>query len=224
MTAFFAALWLGILTSISPCPLATNIAAVSYLSKRINSPKLVIWSGLSYALGRMAAYALLGALIIFSIVAIPQAANFLQKYMNRLLGFALIIAGLFLLDLLKLPFKKLTIPKSSQENLASRGLGGSFLIGFVFALSFCPISAAFYFGSLIPLSLSHESGILLPLLYGVGTALPVVLFTAGISIGVNSVTRWLQRLSMIEPFMRKSTGAIFVLVGVYYIWAYWIIL
>ena len=150
---FVSALWLGILTSISPCPLATNIAAVSFLSKKINHPKLVLESSIAYIIGRMFTYAALGIIIITSLVSVPGIANFLQKHMNKMLGPVLLIVGLFLLDIVKVNIPSFSISKSKQNALAESGARGSFMLGAIFALSFCPIAAALFFGSLIPLAL-----------------------------------------------------------------------
>ena len=168
--AFGSALWLGILTSISPCPLATNIAAVSFLSKKINHPKAVLWAGSAYTLGRMVAYAILGIAIIASLVSIPSVANFLQRYMNRVVGPILFVVGLFLLDVIRLNIPGFSLSRERQESLANSGAKGAFLLGAIFALSFCPISAGLFFGSLIPLALNSKIGIILPLFFGIGTA------------------------------------------------------
>lgn len=214
-------LWLGILTSISPCPLATNIAAVSFLSKRIAHPKTVFLSGIFYTIGRMLAYAILGFLIIKSVLSVPPAANFLQKYMNRILGPVLIVAGLFLLDIFKFnTLAGMAISEKHQNRLLDSGVFGAFLLGFIFALSFCPVSAALFFGSLIPLALNHEYGLGLPLIYGIGTGLPVLLFAIGVALGMTSLSRWFHNVLKLEIYARKITGAIFVAVGVYYIAAY----
>ena len=220
MIPILSALWFGILTSISPCPLATNIAAVSYLARRIEHPKAVLRSGLAYTVGRMAAYSILGAVIIFSLAGVPAVANFFQDYMNKLLGPVLVIVGLFLLDIIKLNFSGLVLSDERQRRLAGAGVGGSFALGFIFALSFCPISAALFFGSLIPLALNSRSGLMLPLVYGIGTALPVFVFAAGLALGIKSVSEWFNRISGIERYMRKVTGAIFIGAGLYYIWNY----
>ena len=166
LIVFGSALWLGILTSISPCPLATNIAAVSYLSKKIEHPKAVLIAGIFYTLGRMVLYAALGAVIISSLLNVPVVAQFLQKYINKILGPVLIAVGLFLLDVLKLNISKFSISTERQNALAEAGAKGAFALGFLFALSFCPISAALFFGSLIPLSLQNPGGAILPFIYG----------------------------------------------------------
>jgi len=214
------ALWLGVLTSISPCPLATNVAAVSFLSRKINHPGAVLRSGLAYTLGRMAAYMLLGVLIVYSLVSVPLVANFLQKYMNRLLGPVLIVAGLFLLGVLRLNISGLSLSSQKQGELAGAGSAGSFALGGLFALSFCPISAALFFGSLIPLAVSNPFGVTLPLVYGIGTGLPVLVFAVGVALGVRSMTHWFNKLAKAEIHMRRATGIIFIIVGVYYVWAY----
>ena len=216
--AFGSALWLGVLTSISPCPLATNVAAVSFLSKKINHPKAVLWAGSAYTFGRMIAYAILGMIIITSIVSVPSAANFLQKYMNRVLGPLLFMVGLFLLDVIRFNIPGFTLSKEKQESLAKSGTKGAFLLGAIFALSFCPISAGLFFGSLIPLALNSKVGIVLPLFYGIGTGLPVMVFAVGIALGVSSASYWFHKIAAIEKYTRRITGIIFVAVGLYFIW------
>lgn len=216
----FSALWLGILTSISPCPLATNVAAVSFLSKKVNHPKLVLLSSIAYTCGRMLTYAVLGVIIITSIASVPIAANFLQKYINKILGPALLVVGLFLLNLIKINIPSFSISQDKQTLLAESGALGAFALGVTFALSFCPIAAALYFGSLIPLALKSDFGIILPLFYGLGTGIPVVLFALGIVMGVTSFGKWFRRVTTIELYTKKITGIIFVLVGIYFIWTY----
>lgn len=214
--AFGAALWLGILTSISPCPLASNIVAISFLSKRIAHPALVFISGLAYTLGRMVSYAILGWVIISSLLSVPQLAQFLQKYMGRAMGPLLIITGLVLLDIFPLRLTGISLSDKGRDKLARSGAPGAFLLGFIFALAFCPVSAALFFGSLIPLALSAKSGILLPFIYGMGTGLSVLLFTVAIALGVSSISHWFKQITGIEYYTRKITGIIFILGGLYY--------
>ena len=217
------AVWLGILTSISPCPLATNIAAVSYLSKRIVSLKAVCISSLAYVAGRMTAYSFLGILILKSLFSTPATARFLQDYMNLFLGPILILVGLFLIGIIPLSFSGFTIAKEKQERLAQSGILGSFLLGLIFALSFCPISAALFFGSLLPLAVNSKGGIALPLLYGFGTALPVTVFAIGIAFSIEKIQAWFHRAKKIEQFTTRLTGFIFIGAGLYYTWMYIIV-
>ena len=219
-TGILSAAWLGILTSISPCPLATNIAAVSFLSKNIAHPKTVFLLGITYTIGRMLAYAILGFLIVKSLLTVPLAANFLQKYMNKVLGPILVITGLFLLDILRFNIPSLVISEKYQNKLAGSGIFGACILGFIFALSFCPISAALFFGSLIPLAVNSKIGLSLPFVYGIGTGLPVFIFALGIALGVTSLSHWFHKVIKLEIYARKTTGAIFIAVGIYYIAAY----
>ncbi len=213
---FASALWLGILTSISPCPLASNVAAISFLSKKITHPALVFISGLAYTLGRMVSYAVLGWIIISSLLSVPQVAQFLQKYMGKALGPLLILTGLILLELITIRLPGMSLSQKQHNKLAESGAGGAFLLGFIFALAFCPISAALYFGSLIPLAINSKSGIVLPFIYGIGTGLPVLVFAVAIALGATSLSRWFHRITRLEYYTRKITGAIFIMVGLYY--------
>ena len=210
------ALWLGILTSISPCPLASNVAAVSFLSKKIAHPALVLISGLVYTLGRMVAYAVLGWIIVNSLLSVPQVAQFLQKYMGKALGPLLIVTGLILLEIITIRLPGLSLSQKYHNKLAESGALGAFLLGFIFALVFCPISAALFFGSLIPLAINSKSGIVLPFIYGIGTGLPVLVFAVAIAFGMTSLSRWFHRITRIEYYTRKITGAVFIFVGLYY--------
>ncbi|MCM8780001.1 MAG: aromatic aminobenezylarsenical efflux permease ArsG family transporter [Candidatus Omnitrophica bacterium] len=223
LVGFGSALWLGIMTSISPCPLATNVAAISFLSKKITHPFLVLLSGVAYTLGRVATYAILGFILVNSILNVPQVAQFLQKYMVKAIGPILIVTGLILLDIIKINFPGLSLSQKHHNKLDEAGLAGAFLLGVVFALAFCPVSAALFFGSLIPLALSHKSGVILPFIYGIGTGLPVLIFAVMLAIGVASLSHWFRRLAALELYMRKITGAIFVLVGLYYSSVYYIV-
>jgi cytochrome c-type biogenesis protein len=221
-TGAISALWLGILTSISPCPLTANIAAVSFLSKKIAHPAAVFVSGLAYTIGRMLSYAAVGWIIIHSLVSVPEIALFLQKYMGKALGPVLIVTGLFLLEIITVPLPDLSLSQKHQGKLAGSGAPGAFLLGFIFALAFCPVSAALFFGSLIPLALNHPAGALLPLIYGIGTGLPVLAFALAIALGVKSLSHWFNKLTVIELYTRRITGVIFIAAGLYYIWAYWL--
>ncbi len=218
-----SALWFGILTAISPCPLATNIAAVTFLSKKINHPRDVLFASIAYTAGRMFAYAVLGGFIISSIVTIPSIANFLQQSMNKILGPTLIIVGFFLLDYIKINIPRFLISQDKQTALVESGIKGAFMLGVLFSLSFCPIAAALFFGSLIPLALNSKIGIVLPFIYGIGTGIPVAMFSLGVVLGVKSLSKWFKNTSRIEFVTKRLTGIIFILVGFYFIWEYLII-
>lgn len=214
--ALGSAVWLGILTSISPCPLATNIAAISYISKRLDRPGDVFLSGLTYTVGRMLTYVSLGVLVVASTLSIPDIAMFLQRNMNTALGPILILVGLLLLDVFSLRLPGFSANTGVVNRVEKWGIWGAGVLGFIFALSFCPVSAALFFGSLIPLAVDHQSSVMMPTAYGIGTALPVVAFAVLIALGAKWVGTAFNRISIFEKWARRVTAAAFILVGIYY--------
>jgi len=225
MESFFlavgSALWLGILTSISPCPLATNIAAISYVGKRVDRPASVLLAGLLYTLGRTVTYFLVAMLVVQSLFSVPSVSMFLQRNMNQFLGPLLIVVGLLLLDVIPWPWTGgAGVSEKLQARVDRLGLWGAGLLGLLFALTFCPLSAALFFGSLIPLAVRHGSSVLLPSLYGIGTALPVVVFSLILAFAANRISRAFNVLTVLEKWMRRLTAAVFIGVGGYYCLAF----
>ncbi len=220
MSGFFSgaalALWLGVLTSISPCPLATNIAAVSFVGRHVGSPRRVLAAGLIYTAGRTLVYLVLAGLLVTSLLEAPYVSHLLQKDMNRILGPVLVVAGMFLLDLIRIAPLGGGRKGKLQERVERSGFWGAALLGIVFALSFCPVSAALFFGSLVPLAVRSESAVLYPLLYGVGTALPVVLFAGLISAGARHVGLVFDRIKLVEIWARRATGIFLAGLGIYF--------
>ncbi len=216
LVPMFSAIWFGILTSISPCPLATNIVATSYIGKRIKGDYSTLIAGFSYTVGRSAAYVCISVIIIFSLLSIPEIALFLQEHMNKIIGPLLIFAALFILEILAVNFSGFVLSHKLQKRLGDGSILGASALGFIFALSFCPISAALFFGSVIPLSLKYESQLLLPFLYGVGTALPVLLSAALISFASRTAGNFFNKLAAVEVWLRRITGVLFLTIGLYF--------
>ena len=210
-----SALWLGILTSISPCPLAANIAAVSFIVKGGTRTSTVLSSGIAYTLGRAFAYMALGWVISASLLNVPAMAYFLQTSMPKILGPVLIITGLLLLGVFSFAMPGLMVSPEGAEKLRKAGVPGALVMGALFALAFCPVSAAFFFGSLIPLSVSQSSTIALPLIYGVGTGLPVLLFALVIVFGISTVSRVFHAVSKTEVWVRRLTAVVMIGGGIY---------
>ncbi len=211
----FSALWLGILTSISPCPLATNIAAVSFISRNLGSSKKVLWSGLLYAAGRMLAYVAIAVLAVGSLLSLPEVSFFLESNMHKIIGPLLIIVGIILLDVLPFSFSTSLASNSIQEKAGKWGLWGSGLLGMIFALTFCPLSAALFFGSLIPLAVDGKSAVMMPSVYGLGTAIPVIAFAFVMVFSMKSIGKIFNKLTQIEKWVRKFTAVIFIGAGIY---------
>ncbi|MBL7221532.1 MAG: sulfite exporter TauE/SafE family protein [Phycisphaerae bacterium] len=218
--AIGSALWLGILTSISPCPLASNIAAISFISRRVGQTKHVLLSGLLYTAGRTIAYMALAVVILAGLLATDDVARFFQRYLNQMLGPVLILVGMLLLGMLGSAVSLNFVGQGTQQRAAKGGAWWSLLLGILFALSFCPVSAGLFFGALIALSAANESRVLLPALFGVGTALPVAVFAFLIAFGSQYVGRAFNRLTQIERWVRTITGAVFILAGLYYCLTY----
>jgi cytochrome c-type biogenesis protein len=217
---FASAVWLGILTSVSPCPLASNIAAVSFISRRIMQKNTVFLSGILYTLGRSLTYIVLGVIIVKTLVDVPILSDFLQRYVNKILGIVMILVGIVLLDLMRIAVHIPSVSENVAKKLLGKGTLGSLPLGILFALAFCPVSAALFFGGLIPLAVKAQSGIGLPLIYGIGTALPVLLFAFLVAAGAGYINNLYYKISRIEFYTKKLTGIIFILVGIYYTLAY----
>jgi cytochrome c biogenesis protein CcdA len=214
-SAVAAAAWLGLLTSISPCPLATNLAAVSFIGRQGGGRKALM-SGLIYTLGRALAYTVVAAVLVAGVLSVPGVAQFLDRVMNRLLGPLLVVTGMFLLGLINVPWKSTLGSDELRHKAAGAGAWGAALLGALFALSFCPVSAALFFGSLLPLAVKHESGLLLPLVYGLGTAAPVLVVSVLLAWGSDKLGRAMGRIAAFDKVARTATGVVFVLVGGYY--------
>ena len=218
-----SALWLGILTSISPCPLASNIAAMCYITGgtgRLEGGK-ASRMGIYYTLGRMIAYTMVAGVVVKGLLTVPVVAQFLQKNMNMMLGPVLLCAGLVMLDFLHLNFRGVDAGNGLVERLKARGpFWGSLFLGVVLAFSFCPVSAALFFGSLIPLAVAQKSSVLFPLMYGAGTAAPVVAAAVALAFGVDITGRFFQAGRRFGGFAKRATGFVFVIVGSYYIYEF----
>ena len=213
-----SALFLGLITAISPCPMATNIAAIAYVSRRATERRYAIITGALYTLGRMVSYSIIGILIIVVGLEIPGVASFLQDWGGKILGPLLIVIGLIMLNIERFSFGlgggKLA---ALGEKVANRGMIGGFLLGVIFALAFCPYSAVIFFGVLIPLSLGSTGGVTLPAVFAIGTGLPVLVFGILISAGIAKVSTWLNAVTRVEKVIRIVVSIIFIGVGIYYV-------
>jgi len=213
-----SALFLGLLAAISPCPMATNIAAVAYVSRRVTDRRYAVMTAALYTLGRMISYSVLGILIIMAGLEIPGLASFLQDFGEEILGPLLIIVGLIMLNIDRLSFSlgggKLS---SIGGKVADLGMIGGLLLGILFALAFCPYSAVLFFGVLIPLALKATGGVTLPAVFAIGTGLPVLVFGMLLSIGVSRVSTWLNTLTRAEKIIHVVVSIIFIGIGIYYV-------
>jgi len=211
-----SALLLGLVTAISPCPMATNIAAIAYVSRKVKDRRYAVITGTLYTLGRMFSYSILGIIIIVAGLEVPGLASFLQNFGEQVLGPLLIVVGVIMLIadriLLSLGGGRLS---AIGGKVADWGMVGGFLLGALFALAFCPYSAVLFFGLLIPLALKSAGGVTLPAVYAIGTGLPVLVFGVLISAGVARVSTWLNAVTRAEKIIRVAVSIIFIGVGIY---------
>jgi cytochrome c biogenesis protein CcdA len=210
-----AALWFGILTSISPCPLTTNIAAISYVGRRVEKTRLVLYAGLLYTLGRALAYVAVAVLVTGSLQMIPGISMFLQKYMNLVIGPLLLVVGILLFGIFNISFGS-GMGGNIQSRVDKMGIWGSGFLGIIFALAFCPVSAGLFFGMLIPLAVKNNA-VLMSSLYGIGTAVPVLIFSFIIAFSANLIGTAFKKLTTIEIWVRRITAVVMIIIGIYMI-------
>ncbi len=211
-----SAFLLGLMTAISPCPLATNITAIGFISKDIENRRNVFYKGLIYTLGRALSYTTLGLLFFFGAEQF-QIESFFSGWGEKLLGPLLILIGLFMLGV----FNFLRIPgmnflNDKLEQRAGRGYAGALLLGIVFALAFCPYSGVLYFGMLIPMTISSASGLYLPVIFAIATGIPVIIFAWIIAFSLGSIGNVYNKLKIFEKWFRRIVAVVFVLTGFYY--------
>ncbi len=212
----FTAFILGLMTAISPCPLAANITAIGYISKDIESRRKVFMNGLVYTLGRAISYTTIGVLLFFGAGQF-EISGFFQEWGEKLLGPLLIAIGLFMLGILKIKIPGIDFLTGKMENRSNRGFWGVLLLGVVFALAFCPYSGVLYFGMLIPMTVSSASGLYLPLIFAIATGIPVIIFAWIIAFSIGSIGNVYNKLKAFETWFRRITAILFIAVGVYYI-------
>lgn len=215
-TPLLAAFALGLLTAIAPCPLATNVTATAFIAKTITDRRKVLLSGLLYTLGRVFTYTSIGAVIYFGASKFEIAKVF-QGNGEKYIGFVLILLGLIMLNVIKLNFINTgNFTDRLSERFKTKGLLGSFLLGALFALAFCPYSGALFFAMLLPMTLSSSAGLALPVVFSIGTGLPVLLFAFVIAYSMHKLGSYFKAISKVEKVMRILAGIVFIITGLYY--------
>jgi len=220
LTAFV----LGLLTAISPCPLATNITAIGYIGRDIESRQRIFWNGILYTVGRIIAYSVLGAILIY-ILHRGEDMFFIQKGVSKwgemLIAPAMIVIGLFMLF-----GSRLNLPKfgfsGNMESDKLKGSLGSLLLGMLFAMAFCPTSGVLYFGMLIPMSAQVTGGYFLPLVFAFATGLPVIFVAWFLAYSVAGVGKFYNRMKIFQKWFNMIVAILFILVGLYYAYTFYL--
>jgi cytochrome c-type biogenesis protein len=206
---------LGLLTSISPCPLATNITAIGFIGKDLENRNRVFYSGLFYTAGRAISYTAL-ALILYIGADQIKFSGFFQRYGEKMIGPVLIVIGLVMLGIIKLNFLSIGSLTEKFQQRERRGYWEALLLGIVFAFAFCPYSGVLYFGMLIPLTITSASGLYLPVIYSIGTGIPVIIFAWLIAYTLSGVGGLFNRIRTFETWFRRVIAMLFLGVGLYY--------
>ncbi|VDR33831.1 Thiol:disulfide interchange protein [Alistipes sp. cv1] len=213
LTAFL----LGLMTAISPCPLATNITATAYLSKDIGNKRRVLFNGVFYTLGRMFTYTALGLVFYFGASQF-QIAKLLQGVGGMWLGIALVVIGVLMLDVIKLGgISTGRIAEKLGRKEGKKTYLDAFLLGLLFALAFCPYSGVLYFGGLIPMTIAAPSGLLLPPVFAIATGLPVIIIAWIVAYSVGNVGKFYNKMNVFQKWFKRIIAAVFIVVGAYYI-------
>jgi len=218
---FLTAFLLGLMTAISPCPLATNITAIAFISKDIDNKRKVFTNGLIYTLGRAISYTSLGLIFYFGASQF-QISGFFHNYGERILGPLLVLIGLLMLDIIKINFPGLGKLSEKMEKKSQSGFAGVLLLGAVFALAFCPYSGVLFFGMLIPITITSASGLYLPIIFALATGLPVIMFAWLIAYTVGGVGNLYNKIKIFEIWFRRVIAFVFIGAGIYYITIFYI--
>jgi len=217
-----SAFLLGLMTALSPCPLATNITAIGYIGRELQDRRRVLLNGLLYTLGRTITYTVLGLVLYFG-ASVFEVASLFRGWGEKLLGPLLIVVGLVLLDIIPLRIGGLgALTEKFGKNSAKAGYFGALMMGVLFALAFCPYSGVLYFGMLIPLTVASPQGLWLPPIYAVATGLPVIVFAWIIAFAIGSVGTLYNRIRSFELWFRRVSAVLFVITGVYLAVATWL--
>jgi len=206
---------LGLMTALSPCPLATNITAIAYIGKDIENKRRVFWNGFIYTLGRAISYTLIGLIFFFGISQF-NVSSFFQTWGEKILGPLLILFGLMMLGVLKLAFGNMNnVIEKITEN-KKLNFWTVLVIGILFALAFCPYSGVLYFGILIPMTVTSVKGLYLPIVFAFATGLPVIIFAYLLAFTVSGVGKLYNRIQVFEKWFRYIVAVIFIGIGIYY--------
>lgn len=213
---WLTALLLGLIVSISPCALATNITAIGFISKDIENRNRVLWNGIFYTVGRALTYTTIAVVIYFGADQL-KLSGFFQRIGEKVIGPLLVLIGVLLLDFVTIKFPGVSGLVAKMEGKKSWRLIDALLLGAVFALAFCPVSGVLYFGMLIPITVATASGMYLPVLFAVATAIPVIIIAWILAFTVSGISRAYIRIKTFEVWFRRMVAVIFILVGIYYI-------
>jgi cytochrome c-type biogenesis protein len=213
---WLTALLLGLMTAISPCPLATNITAIGFISRDLEDRNRVFFNGLFYTLGRAITYTAIASIIFLGADQL-KFSGFFQRYGEKIIGPLLIIIGLFMLDIIRVKFPGFTKLTSRIQDKKKWRYLDAVLLGLLFALAFCPYSGVLYFGMLVPLTIASASGLYLPIVFAIATGIPVIILAWVLAYTVSGLGNVYNKFKLFELWFRRIIAVLFIAVGIYYI-------
>jgi cytochrome c-type biogenesis protein len=218
---FISALALGLMTAISPCPMATNITAIGYISKDLEKRRKVFLNGIIYTLGRAITYTVIGLIFFFSADKFGFFENAILTWGEKIVGPLLIVIGIFMLEVIRINFPGMGKLSEKMEAKSRSGFWGVLMLGIVFALAFCPYSGVLYFGALIPLTISSPGGLYLPVVFAIATGIPVIIFAWFLAFSIGKVGNMYNKVKTFEKWFRKVIAVVFILAGLWLSYLSW---
>jgi cytochrome c biogenesis protein CcdA len=215
-TPWITAMLLGLMTAISPCPLATNITAIGFISKDLENRNRVFFNGVFYTLGRAITYTLIPLVIYFGADQF-KFSGFFQRYGEKIIGPLLVLIGIFMLDIIRINFPGFGRLSEKMEKRKTWRYIDAVVLGIVFALAFCPYSGVLYFGMLVPLTISSASGLYLPVIFAIATGIPIIIIAWVLAYTVSGIGVVYNKIKVFELWFRRVIAVVFIIVGIYYI-------
>jgi len=223
-----SALLFGLMGALAPCQISTNVAALAFLSRDVSDPRRIWGQTAAFIAGKVTVYLLVGGAVVILSLQLNQVNDAVVPVVviaRRALGPLLIVVGLFMLGLLKLPlslgerFSAWLEGKVGQR----QGVIPAYLLGVAFSFTFCPTLFWLFFGLTIPLAIASPGGVLFPGVFALGTALPVLGLAAVIASGSVNVGQFVKRFKAANIWIQRAVGVIFVVIGLHEIILYWLI-
>ncbi len=218
---FISSFFIGLATAISPCTFAANVAAISYIAHDANNPSKALYAGFLFSIGRIVTYFVIGAIMISAGQVVGSFARDTQTYGNMVIGPVLIFIGLWFAGLFEFDISfGSNLTQRFSASLSSKGGIGALLLGMLFAFAFCPYSGMLFFGLLMPLAISSSSGIVFPIIFGIGVNVPVIIFAILLYVSMTKARMFGKALTSSWTYLGKIIGWIIVATGCYYVGPY----
>lgn len=216
MLQVLTALLLGFLMILDPCTLFTSIAAIGYIDKEIANKRKVLTNGLMFVLGKLVTYVLVAIPFLMG-AQTAGVQHLLEHWGEPLLAAFMLICGVLLLFSGHHHHEHDHGLTRWLTNADSRSSWlWSFMLGIFFAIAFCPHRLVYFFTMIdIAITLPPSWNWLLPVVFGLGTGLPIMLIAWLISYSAISANALTARLQSVEKWIRYISAVLFIGFGLY---------